>query len=173
MADHQQPEIARLVVEHQAALYRYAYRLAGNATDAEDLTQQTYLQAQGKLHQLRDPDHARVWLFSILRNCYLKSLRKWVPLPETDLRISLANVPEDVGQTIIDQQRLQAGLDGLPAEFKVVLLLFYFEDCSYREIAERLDLPMGTVMSRLSRAKQHLRTILFEPEVELLPGHGK
>ena len=59
---------------------------------------------------------------------------------------------------------LQAAIDELPAEFRVVVAMFYFEECSYREIAEKLDLPMGTVMSRLARAKGHLRAKLFETE---------
>ena len=68
-------QIARLVVDHHADVYRYAYRLAGSSVDAEDLTQQTFLAAQLKLAQLRSSDTARAWLFTILRNCYLKSRR--------------------------------------------------------------------------------------------------
>jgi RNA polymerase sigma-70 factor (ECF subfamily) len=166
MSESQRSQMTRLVVDNQAALYRYAYRLTGNTVDAEDLTQQTFLQAQTSLHQLRDVNQARGWLFTILRNCFLKSQRKWAPAPETDLRTSLANLPERLAETTIDQERLQAGLDELPAEFKVVLLMYYFEEFSYREIAERLNLPLGTVMSRLSRGKRHLRTRLFEPELE-------
>lgn len=169
MSEDQRSEMTRLVVDNQAALYRYAYRLTGNAADAEDLTQQAFLQAQANLNQLRDRDQARSWLFAILRNCFLKSQRKWVPVPESDLQTSLANVPERLTDVAIDQERLQAGLDDLPAEFKIVLLLYYFEECSYREIAERLAVPLGTVMSRLSRAKQHLRARLFEPELHASP----
>ena len=65
----------------------------------------------------------------------------------------------------IDREQLQAAINELPDEFKLVLLSFYFEDCSYREIAARFDLPAGTVMSRLSRAKNHLRARLFGSEM--------
>ncbi len=64
----------------------------------------------------------------------------------------------------MDTAELQAAIDELPAEFRVVVAMFYFEECSYREIAEKLDLPIGTVMSRLARAKGHLRSKLFETE---------
>ncbi|MEK6233406.1 MAG: RNA polymerase sigma factor, partial [Planctomycetales bacterium] len=64
------PDVAQLVSDHHAELYRYAYRLTGSVNDAEDLTQQTFLQAQANLHQLRDRERARSWLFTILRNCY-------------------------------------------------------------------------------------------------------
>jgi RNA polymerase sigma-70 factor (ECF subfamily) len=170
MSDSQRLDITRLVVDNQADLYRYAFRLAGNAADAEDLTQQAFLLAQARLHQLRDAASAKPWLLAILRNCYLKSFRKWTPVPEADLKTSLASIPQRLEETTIDQERLQHGLDNLPADFKVVLLLFYFEGCSYRQIAERLQLPLGTVMSRLARAKQHLRTVLFEPELEVSRG---
>ncbi len=166
MSQSRQPEVATLVMENQAALYRYAYRLAGNTVDAEDLCQQTFLLAQSKLHQLRDPSGARSWLFSILRNCFLKSFRKWDFVPETDLKTSLANIPEPIEEASIDQERLQASLNELPSEYRAVLLMFYFEEMSYKEIAERLQIPLGTVMSRLSRSKRHLRTKLFEPEFE-------
>lgn len=164
MPDGAQPQIATLVAEHQAALYRYAFRLCGNAADAEDLTQQAFLLAHANLRQLSDADRAKPWLYAIVRNCYLKSFRRWLPLPETDLGASLDNLPEQADEASIDQERLQAALDDLPAEFKVVLLMFYFEQYSYREIADQLELPIGTVMSRLSRAKQHLRRRLFASE---------
>ena len=67
--------IAPLVEEHYQALYRYAYRLSGSAADAEDLTQETFCKAQPQLGQLRDPDRAKPWLFSILRNAYLHRVR--------------------------------------------------------------------------------------------------
>jgi RNA polymerase sigma-70 factor (ECF subfamily) len=173
MSEGQRPEIAQLVVDHQTVLYRYAYRLCGNSFDADDLTQQTYLLAHANLRQLRDPAGARSWLCAILRNCYLKSFRRWAPAPETDVGTSLAHLPQHADELPIDGERLQAALDELPAEFKVVLLMFYFEDCSYREIAEQLQLPLGTVMSRLSRAKQHLRNRLLESELHTSARGGR
>lgn len=167
MGDDRPLDAAELVVEHHEVLYGYAYRLTGSVQDAEDLTQQTFLVAQAKLDQLRDGNAARAWLFTILRNCFRKSLRRRQATPACELELSIENIPDNAHEeTDIDQERLQAALDGLPDDFKLVLMLFYFERCSYREIAERLDLPIGTVMSRLSRAKSHLRAKLFEPEFQ-------
>ncbi len=158
--------IARLVVDHHAEVYRYAYRLTGTTADAEDLTQQTFLNAQMKLSQLRSSDAARAWLFAILRNCYLKSRRRRVPALASNIEMNVYEIPADAPlEPPFDRERLQAALDQMPDEFKIVVLMFYFEECSYREIAERLDIPLGTVMSRLSRAKGQLRGRLFELEV--------
>lgn len=159
-------DIARLVAEHHATVYRYAFRLSGNACDAEDLTQQTFLAAQIKLDQLRNADQARAWLLAILRNAYFKSRRKRAPLAAACLELDMDSIADETpAAPEIDPQRLQETLNELPDEFKTVLLLFYFEGCSYREIADKLGVPPGTVMSRLSRAKGHLRHRLFEPEL--------
>ena len=145
--------IARLVVDHHADVYRYAYRLCGSTTDAEDLTQQTFLAAQVKLTQLRASESARAWLFAILRNCYLKSRRR-AQLPATSVELNVNEIPARTAtDSAIDRERLQAALDALPDDYKLVLLLYYFEEYSYRDIATRLDIPLGTVMSRLSRAR--------------------
>jgi len=164
-------EITRLVLEHHADVYRYAYRLAGSVADAEDLTQQTFLLAQAHRAQLRDPALARRWLFSILRHEFFRGQRKQRPTPVGMLAdvcdaTASSNGPADgILDGPIDQETLQRALNELPDEFKIVLLLFYFEDRSYREIAAELELPLGTVMSRLSRAKRHLRGKLSEPEI--------
>src|SRR5688572_30072838 len=72
-ADKPLPTLPQLIHEHAAPLYRYAFRLAGQASDAEDLVQQTFLVAQRKLHQLREADRASAWLYAVLRSCFLKS----------------------------------------------------------------------------------------------------
>jgi RNA polymerase sigma-70 factor (ECF subfamily) len=160
-------EIGQLVSEHHAAVYRYAFRLTGVVCDAEDLTQQTFLAAHRSSSQLRSPEHARAWLFTILRHAYAKLKSKRLPLSATPFDIDLDSVPDDLpDEPLVDQQRLQEAINELPDEFKSVLLLFYFEECSYREIAERLSVPTGTVMSRLARAKARLRAKLFEPEAD-------
>ena len=157
-------EIAQLVAEHHQGVYRYAYRLTGSVPDAEDLTQQVFLAAHQKLGQLRKAESARGWLFAILRNCFIKNSQKRSPVPAENLQLNMNTIPETVpDQSHIDRERLQQALDALPAKFRLVLAMFYYEGCSYREIAERLDLPIGTVMSRLSRAKTYLRSYLFEP----------
>ncbi|MBX3411915.1 MAG: sigma-70 family RNA polymerase sigma factor [Pirellulales bacterium] len=165
-AEPSQIDITQLVIAHHELLYRYAYRLTGSIADAEDLTQQTFLSAQANLAQLREPAAARGWLFAILRNGYRKSLKKRVPLPAVDAELNVDSVPDESRTAEpIDEERLQDALNSLSDEYKTVLLMFYFERHSYREIATQLELPIGTVMSRLSRAKSHLRAKLLDLEL--------
>jgi RNA polymerase sigma-70 factor (ECF subfamily) len=158
-------DLARLIEEHHAPVYRFAYRLTGSVPDAEDLTQQVFLIAHQKLDQIRDPASARGWLFTVLRRCFLKNCRRMVPTPASSVEVEMEHVPEELTVDEIDRELLQRALDQLPDEFRLVLLMFYFEECSYREIAEKLELPLGTVMSRLSRAKRALRRRLLPQEV--------
>ena len=163
-------DIGRLVAEYHQAVYAYAYRLSRSASDAEDLTQQAFLVAQEKLGQLRNPESARSWLFTILRNRFLKERQQTRPVPVTDLQLDVDMLPDEVPQAQdIDREQLQAALDGLPEPFRVVVLMYYFEDLAYREIAAKLDVPIGTVMSRLARAKRHLRSKLFVAEEKSVP----
>ena len=156
-------DIAQLVAEHHQAVYRYAYWLAGSVPDAEDLTQQVFLVAQQKLEQLRAAEAARSWLFTILRNAFLKSRQRHQPLLAENLKLDIESIPEELpGHEEIDRERLGQALAELSAEHRLVVTMFYYEGSSYRQIAERLELPIGTVMSRLARAKGHLRTKLFE-----------
>jgi RNA polymerase sigma-70 factor (ECF subfamily) len=164
MAERRAPgDVAQLVADHAPVLYRYAYRLSGSVADAEDLTQEVFLVAQRKLDQVRDSQNVRAWLFTVLRNCYLKSRRQRLPRPIGGDEFDIDTVPDEVCQQSIDSEELQQAIAALAEEFKVVVLMFYFEHRSYREIAELLDIPPGTVMSRLARAKAHLRRWLVEP----------
>ncbi len=151
------PDLREIVVRHHEAVYRYAYRLAGNQADAEDLTQQAFLVAQQRLSQVRDINKVLGWLFSVLRNCYLKSCRRNRKFLSDGVEVDIEQVPEPPQREEIDEAELQLALAELPDEFRIVVLMFYFEDCSYKEIAARLEIPIGTVMSRLARAKGHLR----------------
>ncbi len=150
--------IAPLVEEHYQALYRYAYRLSGSQADAEDLTQETFCKAQPQLGQLRDPARAKPWLFSILRNAYLHRARSDRAHRQVSLD-AVGDVPAAPPDELPDiaPEQLQRALSELPEGFRTPVILFYFEDMSYRDIAEQMDLPIGTVMSRLARGKAHLR----------------
>lgn len=157
--------VEKLVDVHYESLYRYAYRLSGTAADAEDLTQETFCKAHMHLGQLRDAGRAKPWLFSILRNVYLHRIRddrmrRFVSLD------SIGEVPEPLPDPLppLEPERLQTALDDLPEGFRTPLILFYFEEFSYREIAEQMELPLGTVMSRLARAKTYLRDRLLRPD---------
>jgi RNA polymerase sigma-70 factor, ECF subfamily len=155
-------DIAQLVAADYQAVYRYAYRLSGSVADAEDLTQKVFLMAQSNLGQLRNIDKSRGWLFAILRNCFLRERQRQRPGIEADLGFNIDLIsfecPKDQE---IDSEQLQAALDEMPDISRLILIMFYFEERSYREIAQELALPIGTVMSRLARAKARLRTQLF------------
>jgi len=154
--------VHRLVETWYTPLYRYAYRLSGSAADAEDLTQETFCKAQQHLGQLRDTTRAKPWLFSILRNVFLHRVRaeKQQPLVSLDV---VGEVPDPSPETLpeIESEELQAALSELPEVYRSPIILYYFEDFSYRDIAEQMDLPIGTVMSRLARAKLFLRDRLL------------
>lgn len=161
-------KIEVLVEAFYEPLYRYAYRLSGSQQEAEDLTQEAFCQAQSKLGQLREDGRAKAWLFSILRNTYLHRVRaakqeNRVPLD------SVGEIAERPSEPLpeVDPARLQGALDELPEAFRTPVILFYFEDFSYREIAAQIDVPLGTVMSRLARAKSYLRQRLLQPAPSL------
>lgn len=160
--------VQRLVDEHYVSLYRYAYRLSGSVADAEDLTQEAFCQAQEKRHQLRDPARAKNWLFSILRNAYLHRVRS-DKLHHLTLLENMEEMPELPSQPLpaVDPERLQQVLKELPEVFRTPVILYYFDEFSYRDIAEQMDLPLGTVMSRLARAKAYLRSRLLQLEAEI------
>ncbi|MCS7021693.1 MAG: RNA polymerase sigma factor [Gemmataceae bacterium] len=156
----------QLVADYYEALYRFAYRLSGSDHDARDLVQETYRRAFEAIHQLRDARAARSWLIKILLNVYRQQYRQEAGLrycpPESltdqqDTRGEPQDTAFDGMPSTIDPQRLQQAILELDEMFRLPLLLFYMEDYSYRDIAEQLSIPLGTVMSRLSRAKEHLR----------------
>lgn len=178
MVDDRAPmDILQLVAEHHHAVYRYAYRLAGSAVDAEDLTQQVFLIAQRKLEQLRKTESVQSWLFTILRRRFLKVAQRKQPVPAGSIGLNVENIPAKVpAAEAIDREALQRAIDELPAPHRAVVTMFYYEDCSYREIAEKLEVPIGTVMSRLARAKGHLRAALFgggDPGAESRSGRAE
>ena len=155
------PRVNELVEQFAELLYRYAYRLTGNAADAEDLTQQTFLRAQQKSHQLRDASAARWWLCSIMRNTFLSGRRN----PEMTVSLEMVDESAFVDEppdSFVEPEELQQVLLELGEEFRSPLILFYFEEFSYQEIADQMGVPIGTVMSRLSRAKAFLRRRLSE-----------
>jgi RNA polymerase sigma-70 factor (ECF subfamily) len=161
------PPISSLIDDYYAGLYRYAYRLSGCAADADDLTQETFRKALTRLGQLRDPARAKPWLYRILRNGYLHRVRG----EKRSRVVPLDGVPEVPGrealpEAAVDPAQLQAALNDLDETFRTPVILFYFEEFSYKDIADQLDVPIGTVMSRLARAKSYLRAKLapYDPK---------
>jgi RNA polymerase sigma-70 factor (ECF subfamily) len=159
--------VEELVELYYQPLYGYAFRLSGTAADAEDLTQETFCKAQLCRDQLRDPARAKAWLFRILRNLYLHRLRSERGRGDR-VDIDPDGLPAETVRPLghVDTECLQRVLGELPEVFRTPLILYYFEDFSYREIAEQMELPIGTVMSRLARAKAHLRIRLDQNGTE-------
>ena len=123
--------------------------------------------AQAKWDQLRDEAKAKSWLFTIARNAYLKELRGPVCIASSALD-EMPGSAAETGSFDFDQEQLQIVLSDLPEEFRSPIILFYFQEFSYKEIAEQMNVPVGTIMSRLARAKAYLRQRLTMPE----PAHS-
>tara|TARA_B100000029_G_scaffold503168_1_gene579646 strand:- start:311 stop:805 length:495 start_codon:yes stop_codon:yes gene_type:complete len=146
-----------LVEQHARLLFGIARRLSGCPADAEDLVQQTFLAAGEHADQLRDKSKVRPWLCTILRNEFLKLVRSRRRATTVSLDAVGEPSPERSRPAHVDAEAIGLAIDALPEEFRVPIVLYYFEEMSYREIATSLELPIGTVMSRLSRGKSRLR----------------
>lgn len=152
----------RLIVSHYESLYRSALVLSGGRhADAEDLTQQTLLKAFLKQDQLRDERATKRWLLVIARSIFLKNLQKKSVQLWSHLEMAEPESPADTNATDfpIDPQELPKFLARLDESQRLILHMYYFEELSYRQIADTLQVKIGTVMSRLARAKQRLREL--------------
>ncbi|HEY5792219.1 MAG TPA: RNA polymerase sigma factor [Chthoniobacterales bacterium] len=148
-----------LVEAHYEDLYRFAYSLARNPDEACDLTQQTFAVYAEKADQIREPLKRKSWLFTTLYREFLKTRSRGcrvVSMEEADLEIHQAVVESGV-QRETEQQEMLEELAALDADQRAILTLFYLDQHSYKDIAGILGIPAGTVMSRLSRAKEALR----------------
>ena len=150
-------EVESVVLRYYEDVFRYAYRLSGNGEDAADLAQQTYLLAGRRLHQLREIARCRSWLLAIVRTCFLKSIQRRRPTLATDIDLEVQQVASAEDDSRIDREAIGIALGELPETDRLILMMYYFEELAYKEIAHQLDIPIGTVMSRLSRAKQRMR----------------
>jgi RNA polymerase sigma-70 factor, ECF subfamily len=162
---------------HLDALYRVALRLTGDPTQAEDLVQDTMLKAYRSWRQYRPGTNAKGWLLTILRNTFINSYRRRKLEPvATDLEaiepyaidraVESADPEGTFFSRIVDEKVLEA-VDALPSEFREVLVLSDMEDLRYAEIAEALQVPVGTVKSRLFRARRLLQAALYAHAVEM------
>jgi RNA polymerase sigma-70 factor (ECF subfamily) len=156
MSDFQQ-----LIDRQYAPLYRFALSLAKSEADAADLTQQTFFLWPSKGHQLRD--NSKAWLFTTLYREFLNRRRHELRFP----KIELDEVHEEAMSIlpkfdVLDGVMVLKALQKVEDPFRAPLTLFYLEQFSYQEIAGVLDVPIGTVMSRLSRGKAQLRSRLTE-----------
>jgi RNA polymerase sigma-70 factor (ECF subfamily) len=158
------PNFKQLVDAHYQGLYRFAQSLCRREGMAEDLVQQTFLQWARKGHTLRDLSKVKTWLFTTLYREYLAIYRREQRHEHVEFEADLHGGSEDAPEpaAAIDEATLHRALATLDEHYRAPLVLFYLRELSYRQIAETLDLPIGTVMSRLSRAKDALRRILQE-----------
>lgn len=150
-------------------LYRFGLSLSRSESDAFDLTQQTFYLWASKGHQLRDTSKVKTWLFTTLYREFLGQKRRAERFVETDENETLLAEPAQIPASVvndIDAVIVQKALHQLDERYRAPLSLFYMEQHSYREIAEVLDLPIGTVMSRISRGKAELRTRLSDLAAE-------
>jgi len=148
-------------------LYNFAHWLTKERSEAEDLVQETYAKALRGLASFQPGTNFRAWMYRILRNTFLTSrtglkVASTVPLDADDAPEipSSAGTPESIFIEKSQEHLLQSAIDELPLHFREVLLLCEVEEMSYQEIADALSIPIGTVMSRLSRARRALRELL-------------
>ncbi|WP_240772805.1 RNA polymerase sigma factor [Phragmitibacter flavus] len=155
-------DFQQLVDGHYAALYRFAFSMCRAEAQAKDLVQQTFLLWARKGHALKDATKVKTWLFTTL-------YREWLAVARREKRFESVEfeperheaVDEPAAEPVeVDGAMLQRALDELAVGYRAPLVLFYLKELSYKEIAEALDIPVGTVMSRLSRGKGLLRDIL-------------
>jgi len=147
----------QLLREHYDRVYRYAFHMLGCRTSAEDIAQEVFLRAYSNAHQLRSLEAVVGWLLAITRNEVARWCSKWGLGQVQDFETA-----EDCRheQQYEDRDWVHCAIQQLPLEFRRVVLMFYFEQKSYAEIAVELELPIGTVMSRLNRARGHLKASL-------------
>jgi RNA polymerase sigma-70 factor (ECF subfamily) len=143
-------------------LYRFAYSLAGNEDDACELTQETYARLLSKGGQVRDPGKVKSWLFTTLYRIFLGWKARQARLPHHEISSVEQELPPVTPAMLdfLEDEAVREALLGIEEHYRVPLMLFYLQDHSYQEISQLLDIPIGTVMSRLSRAKEMLRTAL-------------
>ncbi|MBN2054041.1 RNA polymerase sigma factor, partial [bacterium] len=164
--DGDREAFTNIVEARQGKVYRLCLSMTGNTWEAEDLTQEVFIQAFFSLSQLRDPGRFDAWLRAITIN----HCRRWyrsqpAPTPETALEKHPAPAEDHRSGLLIN--RLLRGLHHLSLQHRLILALHYLEDLSYEETAAFLNIPMGTVMSRLHRARRALKDIVVDPDKEL------
>ncbi|MDY7105225.1 MAG: sigma-70 family RNA polymerase sigma factor [Actinomycetota bacterium] len=177
MAD--QATFADQAMEHMGALYSAALRMTRNAAEAEDLVQETYLKAYRGFGGFKEGTNLRAWLYRILTNTYINSYRAKKRRPdETELDevedlylyrrlggLEAATAGRSAEDELLDyfnEAEVAEAVESLPENFRMAVLLADVEGFSYKEIAEILDIPIGTVMSRLHRGRKQLQKKLYD-----------
>ena len=149
----------QIVNVYYQSLYRFAFALTGQENDAWDLTQQTFYRYATKGHQLQDRSKVKSWLFTTLRREFLNARRHQCRFPHVEMETAAHELPPvpPTAELRVDSGAVVDALMQIDEPYRSPLTLFYLEDHSYREIAKVLDVPEGTVMSRIARGKALLR----------------
>jgi len=155
-----------IVSEHYEPLYRFAMSLTRAESDAQDLTQHTFYVWATKRHQLRDIAKVKTWLFTTLHRAFLLGRRQQSRFPQQDLDEVSGKLPDDspVPSDRMDALQVLPALARVDEVYQAAVALFYFEDHAYKDIAVILDVPVGTVKSRIARGIAQLREILLSAE---------
>ena len=161
-----QNEFEQIVERHYAALYRFALSLSGSEADAGDLTQQVFWLWASKGDQLRDRSKVKSWLFTALHREFLNAQRRRVRFPHKELEEADGELPEVPPMVTegYNAAEVFAALAQVDEPYRGALSLFYLEDYAYHEAAEILQVPVGTMKSRVSRGIAQLQNLLREPE---------
>ena len=152
-----------IVTEHYQALYRFALSLTRSESDAMDLTQQTFYVWATKGHQLRDTSRVKAWLYTTLHRVFLRMRRDQSRFPEQDFEEVIEHLPalSPMLANRVDSLQVLPALAKVDEAFQAAVALFYLEDYAYKDIAVILDVPVGTVKSRIARGIAQLREILL------------
>jgi RNA polymerase sigma-70 factor (ECF subfamily) len=165
------PDFREGALQHLDGLYGYAMTLTRNEAEAQDLVQETYLRAVQAFERLRPDSNLKSWLFTILRNIRLNQVRNGLAKPRVvemdELSDGLRQFEDKSSKDPLflylnkaKRADVRKAIEELPAVYREVIVLREFEELSYEEIAQVLDCPPGTVMSRLSRARERLKQML-------------
>jgi RNA polymerase sigma-70 factor (ECF subfamily) len=149
-----------VALPHMADLYRTASRVLGDRSRADDVVQETYLHAWKAFHRFETGTNCRAWLFRILFNCIHHHRRKWFRGSAGEAMLELLHAPPDPLPEALTDREVLSALDRIPPDYRAVALLCDVEEFQYKEAAAILSIPIGTVMSRLSRARRLLRVEL-------------
>lgn len=168
-------EFEREAVPHMDVLYNFALRTTGNEDDARDLLQETYLKAYRFWDKYEKGTNIRAWLFRIMKNSYINRYRREIKEPDKVDYSDVENFYNTIRDQFVDSNDLQEklfkrvlgdevakALESLPEDFRTVVILCDIEGLTYDEIAEFVDVPIGTVRSRLHRGRKLLQVKLFE-----------
>ncbi|MBC2600361.1 RNA polymerase sigma factor [Puniceicoccus vermicola] len=166
MAHEDEIDFTKLVDAYYRALYRFAFSLSGSSHDASDLVQETFTIFAQKGHTIRDASKVKTWLFTTLHRQFLRQIRKskreQLHTPETLVSQS-PSIESDAARALDGDSALQALLK-ISEVYRVPLTLYYLKHFNYREIGEILEVPIGTVMSRLARGKSELKNTLLKQQ---------